>query len=313
MNLAFVCAGDINVPPRSWGAVEIVVWEYYKNLMSLGHKVKIYNIKDIEWVKKDIEKSNYDFVHLQHEDLLPSMNDIKVNKMAVTAHCGWAENIEFYDPYYWKTFKYLISTPHFLFALSEKIKNNYANFRGSDKNIFITKNGVNFDFYRKEKKPKFYNRSIYLGRYEYRKRQFIISNKDLNIDFAGFGDELILSANNANLGIWNKSEVYNCLTDYANLILLSISEAHPLVCMEALSAGCGLVLSEKSAANLDLSKKFITVIPENKLNDENYLKQSIEQNREYSIKNRDEILEYAKIFDWKNITQQYVTLIRDLI
>lgn len=312
MKIAFICAGDIQVPPPSWGAVEILVWEYYNNLKQLGVDVRIYNSKKLDWVMQEIYQQNYDFIHLQNEDFLPYFK-FPNNKFAVTAHCGWAENFKYYEPYYWKTFKSILETRGYIFALSEQIKNNYINFGVDSNKIYVTKNGVNTSAYKTTKTPSMPDRSIYLGKFEHRKRQHIVSDKNLNIDFAGFGNELHLSSTNRMIGAWSKHDVYNKMTDYANLILLSTSEAHPLVCMEALSAGLGLVLSEKSAANLDLNKKFISVIPENKINDYEYIKKTIEQNRKYSINSRDEILEYSKLFDWYNISKEYLSLIESLV
>jgi len=313
MKLAFICAGDIQVPPPAWGAVEILVWEYYNNLLDLGIHPHIYNSKNLSWVKSEIEKNNFDLVHLQHEDLLPYLHDVKTKKLAVTSHCGWAENYEHYYPYYWKTFKHILNGNHYIFALSEQIKNNYLNFGFDSNKAFITKNGVNTQNYRVTNTPKYHDRSLYLGKIEFRKRQYLVSDKNLNIDFAGFGDTLNLSSTNKLLGQWTKDKVYNETTEYANLILLSISEAHALVCMEALASGLGLVISEKSTANLDLTKKFITVIPEEKINDLQYLKEKIESNREYSINNRKEIVEYAKSFDWKIVTKEYLETVQKVI
>ena len=62
---------------------------------------------------------------------------------------------------------------------------------------------------------------------------------------------------------------------YGNLVLLSDGEAHPLVCMEALAAGLGVVVSEWGNANLDRLKDFITVIPESKVNDIEFVEKSI--------------------------------------
>ena len=64
-----------------------------------------------------------------------------------------------------------------------------------------------------------------------------------------------------------KKLLYKELTDYGNLVLLSDGEAHPLVCMEAFCAGLGVVVCEWGKANLDVDKKFITVIPEKHIND----------------------------------------------
>ena len=61
----------------------------------------------------------------------------------------------------------------------------------------------------------------------------------------------------------------------------------------------------KILKNLDLGKKFITVIPEDKILDTNYINDKIIENREYSIYNRREILEYAKSFEWSKILTDY--------
>ena len=103
------------------------------------------------------------------------------------------------------------------------------------------------------------------------------------------------------------------LTAYANMVLLSSGEAHPFVCLEGMAAGLGLVLSEQSTANLDLSKPFITVIPDNKLEDTEYLKEKIEENRKVSLGMRKEIREYCFAnFDWSSIIKQYKEIINSI-
>ena len=75
--------------------------------------------------------------------------------------------------------------------------------------------------------------------------------------------------------------------------------------MEAFAAGLGVVVSEWATANLDLNKKFITVIPEDKIEDTSHIEEKIIENREYSIANRKEILDYAKEFEWCTILSKY--------
>jgi glycosyltransferase involved in cell wall biosynthesis len=314
MKIAFICSGVISVPPASWGAVEILVWEYYSNLVKNGHEVEIFNTKDLESVKKAIEKNKFDFVHLQNEDYLPFFENIQTERMAVTAHCGWADMYINYEPYYWKTFKSIIDTRHYNFSLSEGIKNNYINFGANKDKIYITKNGVNTSLFSKDKQPYYRDRSIFLGRFERRKQQHKVSNKNLNIDFAGFGQELQLSETNKILGIWSKEECYKNLTKYPNLILLSESEAHPLVCMEALAAGCGLVITEKCSANLDINKNFISIINDDVLEnpDHNMLKEIIENNREISVNSREEIIEYSKTFEWSKVVSEYEKILEKI-
>jgi len=89
------------------------------------------------------------------------------------------------------------------------------------------------------------------------------------------------------------------------LVLLSDGEAHPLVCMEALSAGLGVVVTEWGKANLNLDRDYITVIPESKIDDIGFIEESIIENREVSLQNRKNILEYSKNFDWKKVISKY--------
>ena len=107
------------------------------------------------------------------------------------------------------------------------------------------------------------------------------------------------------LGEWTKEYLHDYLTDYGNLVLLSDGEAHSLVIMEAFAAGLGVVVSEFATANLDLDKEFITVIPEDKIDDPQFVEYAIKKNREYSVAHRDEILKYAKQFSWENIIKTY--------
>ena len=116
------------------------------------------------------------------------------------------------------------------------------------------------------------------------------------------------------LGEWSKDKLFNELTEYGNLVLLSDGEAHPLVCMEALAAGLGVVVCEWGKANLDTSKEFITVIPEKKINDIEYVEQKIVENRKYSIEHRDEIREYGLTFDWVNVlSKHYIPAVENVI
>ena len=86
---------------------------------------------------------------------------------------------------------------------------------------------------------------------------------------------------------------------------MSDGEAHPLVCLEAFAAGLGVVVSEWSVANLDTDREFITVIAEEKISDVGFVEEMIVKNRNYCNNNREEIIEYAKEFDWANVVDKY--------
>ena len=103
--------------------------------------------------------------------------------------------------------------------------------------------------------------------------------------------------------------MYANTTNYANLVLLSDGEADPLVVKEAFNAGLGVVLSECATANLDINKPFIDIIPNNKLNDIEYIERVIKSNRIKSVENRQDIKQYAQdTFSWKVIIDKYCEL-----
>ena len=52
----------IEIPPKGWGAIEKIVWEFTKNLRKQGHQV------DIKWTN-EIQKGEYDLVHVHVANL----------------------------------------------------------------------------------------------------------------------------------------------------------------------------------------------------------------------------------------------------
>jgi glycosyltransferase involved in cell wall biosynthesis len=192
-----------------------------------------------------------------------------------------------------------------VFGLSNNINFTYNTLAEIPKEkLFLNPNGVNSDDFKFKEIPKYPERSIYLAKIDYRKRQYLFQSID-SLWYAGNIADSRFDTNKNYLGEWNKDTLHEELTNYGNLILLSDGEAHSLVLMEALAAGLGIVISEFATANLDLNKEFIDVIPEEKINDLNYIESIILKNRNYSISHREEILKYSKEFDWENIIQNY--------
>ena len=192
-----------------------------------------------------------------------------------------------------------------IFCLSEGIKKVYNVLMNIPKEkLFISPNGVNCSAFRSTNTPHHADRSIYLAKIDYRKRQHLFQSID-SLYYAGnIADERFDKEKNY-LGEWSKDFLYNNLTEYGNLVLLSDGEAHPLVCMEAFAAGLGVVVTEWGKANIDVDKEFITVIPEKHIGDLQFLEYEIAKNRVYSVQHREEILEYAEKFDWINIVRDH--------
>lgn len=303
MKICIIGPGFSEIPPVGWGAVEIVIWDTSNALKELGHEVHIINTTNPQEIINSINNINPDFVHVHYDDYVFLYPYIQFPK-AITTHYGYLERPEMYGAYSHKANGFANIKPN-IFALSEGIIKIYNNrMRIPEDNLYLVPNGVSEDKFRVTYSPKYADKSIYLAKVDYRKRQCLFQSIP-SIYYAGNIVDERFDTNKNYLGEWSKEDLYNNLTDYGNLILLSDGEAHPLVCMEALAAGLGLVISEWATANLDLTKDFITVIPESKITDLDYIKSKIEENRNISLKKRNDIVEYAKEFNWKKQIETY--------
>ena len=108
------------------------------------------------------------------------------------------------------------------------------------------------------------------------------------------------------------------ITNYSNFILLSeVENTTPLAVKEALICGLGVVVSEEVAVELDTSKSFIDVIPEDKINKENipWIRDVIFKNKKHSRQIRKEIRQYGiDTFGLENIlAYEYIPKLQSLL
>jgi len=303
MKITLIGPGIMPIPPTGWGAVEILIWDTKLALEELGHEVQIINTKDYRQIINGINAFVPDFVHVHYDEFIDICPYIQYPS-AITSHFGYLERPQMFGGYVNVANEFSRVKPN-VFCLSEGISKIYqVMFNIPEDNLYITPNGVNTSKFKFTKEARYPDRSIYLAKIDYRKRQHLFQSID-SLWFAGNLADSRFNTNKNYLGEWSKETLYDELTDYGNLVLLSDGEAHPLVCMEALSAGLGVVVCEWGKANLDQTKEFITVIPEDKINDLEFVETEIIKNREYSINHREEILEYSKQFDWKEILQTH--------
>ena len=312
MKITLVGPGIMPIPPTGWGAVEILVWDTKNALEDLGHEVQILNTKDYRHIINGINSFVPDFVHVHYDEFIDIIPYIQYPN-AITSHFGYLERPKMFGGYINVANQFRDVKPN-VFCLSPGIETVYnLMFDIPKENTYVTPNGVNTNNFEFESEAKYPDRSIYLAKIDYRKRQHLFQNID-SLWYAGNLADNNFDRNKNYLGEWSKEKLYKELTNYGNLCLLSDGEAHPLVCMEAFCAGLGVVVCEWGKANLDLDKGFITVIPEDKINDIEFVESEIVKNREYSITHRDEILEYSKTFEWKNVLQRnYIPAIEKVI
>jgi len=300
------------IPPVGWGAVESLIWDYKLSLEEFGHKVQIINIPDPNEIIQLVNHFRPDFVHINYDDWIVLYPYIQY-PCAITSHFAYIERQDMMNGYV-NIFKLFQDYKPNVFCLSNNIKKVYNFFADiPEEKLYLNPNGVNSSLFKKTYEPKYPDRSIYLAKVDYRKRQHLFQSID-SLWYAGNLSDSRFSTNKNYLGEWDKNTLHNELTNYGNLVLLSDGEAHSLVLMEALAAGLGIVISEFATANLDLDKGFIDVIPEKRINDIEYIESVVIENREYSISHREEILQYSKNFEWSNIIKKYyLTNIEKLI
>ena len=312
MKISIVGPGIMPIPPTGWGAVEILIWDSKNALEALGHTVQIINTKNGREIINQINSFKPDFVHIQYDEFVPIIEYIQY-PCAITSHFGYLEREEMFNGYINVANEFQRIKPN-VFCLSEGIEKVYnVMFNIPKEKTFVTPNGVNIDRFRETDNPKYPDRSLYLAKIDYRKRQHMFQSID-SLWYAGNIADNRFNQNKNYLGEWSKETLYKNLTEYGNLVLLSDGEAHPLVCMEALAAGLGVVVCQWGSANLDTSKEFITVIPENKISDIAYVESKMIDNREYSIHHRKDIIEYSKQFDWINVMRDiYIPTIQKIL
>ena len=303
MRIAIIGPGAMPIPPTGWGAVEILIHDLRCELEAAGHTVEVINTPKKHDIIRQTNASQFDFVHVQYDDHVDVIPHLNCKNIGITSHYAYLEQPNKWGGYAGIAQAFLQTKAHIL-ALSHGIANTYVRFGFDPKRIHVIHNGVRDGLFRYDVTCKMPDRSIYLAKVDYRKRQHLFQGIS-GLYFAGnIADQRFDSTDKSYLGEWSKQQLYQNLTEYANLVLLSDGEAHPLVCMEAMSAGLGLVVSQFACANLDLTKPFIDVIPEDRILDKHFVENVIRQNAAKSVTMRREIKEYARSFSWSEVTKR---------
>lgn len=309
MKIALIGPGIMPIPPNGWGAVETLIWEYYIELKK-SHDVTIINTPNRNLIIQ--QTKGFDFIHIHYDcfyDIIPFLD---CKHIAITSHYPY---IDFPEKHardgYTKIFNFILRNDKFwIFALCEKDRNVFIKHGANPDKIFVTKNGVSDRFKFKEIPTL---ETICLGKIEQRKRQHLL--KDIPaIDFVGpFGGNYRNLNLNSYKGSMTREELYEQLTNYTNLILISEGESDPLVVKEALMAGLGVVVSESSSHMIDTTQPFIDVIPEKEVKNTEYIKQVIEKNKEVSKHIREQIRNYASKFLWTSVVSDYIKKVEKIV
>lgn len=328
MKIALVGPGIMPIPPPGWGAVEILIWDYYTELTRLGHEVQIINVirntphdqsnPNTPYCKQLITMINaehYDFVHIHYDCLYHIMPFLSCKKIAITSHYPYIDQLHKHHPDgYANAFRNICNNDnHFIFALSKKDYAMFRKFASNANQIFLMLNGANHHEITPLQGTGIHsNKSIYIGKIEERKQQHKYCVLP-NIDFYGKCDDFYFKQKGCYKGEPIRRELIDSLVSYGNLVLLSNGEnGTPLVIKEALMAGLPIITNKYSADDLDISLPFIDIIPDEKLDDMEYIATIIQTNlQKQDYKNN--IRDYAyNNFSWENLIKKYSDVISTL-
>ena len=321
MKIAFIGPGIMPIPPDGWGAVESLIWEIACELGELGHTGTIINVSDLNEIIETVQKDEYNFIHLFYDVFHPIMDEIKrlcpKSITAISSAYPYVDQFQFHQrDGYDRTYQWLIEqSNHYNFCLSDKDLETFKNGGADESKLLRLGLGAqhkNFKFNVECENP---NKTLYMAKIEVRKRQWIYQSID-SIEFVGRYSPTTTfdKLHKSYIGEWTTEQKHENVTKYANLLLLSDGEnGTPLVIKEALVSGIGVVCSKYAAYDLNHSLPFITIIPDDKLNDLGYVSNAIKENREVSINMRQQIREYGvNNFSWENIVKPYIQTIKKL-
>jgi len=317
MKIALIGPGIMEIPPKKWGAVEMLIWDYALILKELGHRVQIINTADKEIIKFEVEHGKFDIVHLHYDVYADILTDL-------IPHCGRVIASSHY-PYintpamwgrdrYGEHFPKLIDNKDFhLFASSQKDIETYVEFGALRENTWLSKLGVRCDPYQFNEYAQF-DRTLHFSQICDRKRQYILEDLE-DIDIFGRREAGKFRGKHYQ-GELQREVLNQAITNYSNFILLSeVENTTPLVVKESLICGLGVVVSEEVSVELDTSKSFIDVIPEDKINDIEYIQSVVDKNKRHSRQIRKEIRRYGiDTFGLENIlAYDYIPKLQSLL
>lgn len=319
MNIAFIGPGIMPIPPDGWGAVEMMIWDYATVLGELGHTGAIINTPDRSQIIEELKEEEFDIVHLHYDvfhDIIPEILNTISGKLIVSSHYPYINCSDMWerDNYNPIAQSYVNNEDFYIFSSTQNDIDTFVKFGADVNHCWLSRLGVIPESYQFDENST-YDRTLSFSQICDRKRQYLIQDFD-NIDFIGRMEYGKFSNRTNYKGEMLRKKLNTEITKYSNFTLLSsIENTTPLVVKEALICGLGVVVSEQVSVELDASLDFIDVIPEDKIEDLSYVRNILKKNKEYSVKNRNEIRDYGiKTFGLSNILEfEYVPKLQSLL
>ena len=94
MNIALIGPGIMPIPPKGWGGVEHLIWNFSQQLKKVGDEVTIINTPDLNEIVKQANSHDFDAIHLHYDQFANVMPHLKCKKKMITSHYPYLENPE---------------------------------------------------------------------------------------------------------------------------------------------------------------------------------------------------------------------------
>lgn len=318
MKILLISSGSGTWPNDGWGACENLTADFAWALQEKGVDVFVLHTANLgtelftkvhEW-KPDLIHCEYDD-HIFHLEIL-ALHFPKIPILITTHYAFLSQPYRLIQDGYMhrftKTSELAKEKKVQLAVLSPEIASVYSEFGSVPlENIWIFPNGTRTDKIQCSKEPLFPTKAVCVGKIEDRKNQHLLQNISC-LDFVGphCDDRFDMSRSNYKQ-TWTRHELYNNLTNYTCLVLISKAEAHPLVIGEALAAGCAIVCNKISSANLPTEKPWICVVDDDSLKDSSKMEKTISKMCEIGLQYREEIRQWAESnLDWRIRADTYI-------
>lgn len=311
MKICHVTSGRTSVPSREWYWIEEAVWAMRSECLAHGHSVYILNSGHPSDVIDRIRKIGPDVVHF-HDDVM-SLMATGIEAPIVIVQCYTAKRF---------TREGVVGLRRVLgnrayIGCSSKLAFDFLIQSGFNKNrLCLMLAGVKAALVDFSPVARFERKSLCFGIMDSNLRcADLMGYEDIDC-FEPLRDSLrrressaakCLKQMRAFKGMWGQAEACRKMQQYANLVALNQHDVAPFIVSYALAAGLGLVVSEAMAANVDLAKPFIQLVPESRMHDRQFIRAKIEDNREICVTMRREIRRYAvERFDWGGLAKTYI-------
>ena len=157
------------IPPKGWGAVESVVWDYYTNLKNLDIDAEIINSNNLHFIIDKCNNNPSSIIYIMYDDYITIVPYLKSKYIYYMSHFAYITHPKFtikYSNYFKNIFLKAIEYKNKIIinAISEEIKQVYIKYGFPKERLNVLHNGAREDQFRFTETPSKGARSAYVAK-----------------------------------------------------------------------------------------------------------------------------------------------------